>query len=483
MSTMANSNSEVAKDWMVQLDKAKNFRNDYIDLVVKFCEVMHKASPDEAIGMAEAGLAELHKTMVFRINENTTVGAREAFFDHEAEKLETLAHSTKPSSSTPPFVYKICSPSGDWLEGESAKSQLQAWSDYGCMESSACSNASAICSLDDVAKVVQDKVFVLLGITSEMGPTKTLLQIPGAHVIGIARKGQRLTDLVTWFQTEGAPNTTLQVPKEGADMLLQGPSIARWIVENVPPSKDIILCQLAYMDAEAHVRISVAMDLICQYVCEKLPGRNVALSYLTSPATVHAIPQDAAKDAERRLGSRPTWHSLTSAVTLGAWLQETHVWSNGGLLNGLSHMQGPNYALAKTLQQWRCMVDYWKHGRTVSAPHAPPTRTQSMVRYSTIAAALEGMQMFEPLLSFSVDSSSSLTTAIMLHHVTSTSSLAVSAVGKLQLEHPMHILWDGSVHGGSWRCPYLTDSTGTLSFLMGKTMLSAPYVPEKSMAS
>ena len=192
------------------------------------------------------------------------------------------------------------------------------------------------------------------------------------------------------------------------------------------------------------------------------------------------IPPEAFQDAKQRLDERPTWHSLTYMVSIGQWLKTNNSWAKGGLLNGLTHLQGPNYALAKTSQQWRCMVEYWRSGRTVSCPHAPPTRTESMVRYTTVAAALEGMQMFEPQVSFSVDSASSLLTAILLYQINYDESLS-NPKNKTTIEHPTHVFWDGSVHGGSWRCPYDCGSMGTLSFLFGQTM-SGPYVPTNSVA-
>lgn len=464
-------------EWMSQMGKVKNWRNDYIDIVESQCAIMLKSDPETAVQMAEAGLEALHSKMTFRIDENTTISAKEAFERTVETKLET--ETFKSSKLVGPFQYPICSPKGQWLTGDDASSQLVAWSDYGCMEVSASQHASTVCQLDDVSGLVKDKVFVLLGITSEMGPAKSLLQIPGAHVMGISRNGSKKDTLVDWYKEHGAGNTVLQFPEGGADMLEQGPHVAKWIVDTIPLDKEIIISQLAYMDGEAHVRITVAMDLISQYVIKYCPNK-VSLSYLTSPGTAHIIPPEASQDAKRRLDERPTWHSLTYMMSIGQCLKPNNSWAKGGLLNGLTHLQGPNYALAKTSQQWRCMVEYWRSGRTVSCPHAPPTRTESMVRYSTIAAALEGMQMFEPQVSFSVDSASSLLTAILLYQINYEESWS-NPKNKTAIEHPTHLFWEGSVHGGSWRCPYDGGSMGTLSFLFGQTM-SVPFVPLNSVA-
>ena len=186
-------------------------------------------------------------------------------------------------------------------------------------------------------------------------------------------------------------------------------------------------------------------------------------------------------DAKRRLDNRPLWQTVTSTISMGQWLTTTDAWDKNGLFNGLAHIQGPNYALAKTMQQWRCMVAYWKHEIRVSCPHAPPARTENMVAYSTVAAGLEGMQMFEPNVSFSVESASSLMTAILLYQVNYDECLS-NPKNQAKLEHPMHLFWDGSAHGGSWRCPYSSGGISVLSYLFGKTMVSGPYVPDSIVA-
>jgi hypothetical protein len=73
------------------------------------------------------------------------------------------------------------------------------------------------------------------------------------------------------------------------------------------------------------------------------------------PATAHSIAQD-------RLGNRPAWEKFTSSLSLGKWLQPSLPASNNdyGILNGIATAQGPNYALAKTLQMWRCMIAYYR---------------------------------------------------------------------------------------------------------------------------
>lgn len=70
------------------------------------------------------------------------------------------------------------------------------------------------------------------------------------------------------------------------------------------------------------------------------------------------VPAAAVEDSEARLSKAPWWHSPTSML-FGGWAKNDfeRVQSAGGqvsfVYNGLSGVQGPNYALAKTLQVGR----------------------------------------------------------------------------------------------------------------------------------
>jgi hypothetical protein len=139
-------------------------------------------------------------------------------------------------------------------------------------------------------------------------------------------------------------------------------------------------------------------------------------------------------------------------------------------------MQGPNYALAKTSQQWRAFVAK-AEGFVASANHAPAARTESMVAYSTIAAALEGMQSFEPLVAYDPQTASDMMAAILLWDLSDKSS---AANPKNQDAHPFNLLVENACHGGMWRCAYTTDSIGKWSFIYGK--MTSSYTPEGSLS-
>lgn len=501
--------------------KNKNWRRDYISIVEAFVRLQATATPATVVRMCQAGLDCATSAFVVRSNA-TTMSISEALesISHDEEPLTTITY-IGTQSPPPTTKFQLASPHGTdsqpvWVTGDDAVAQLEAWTAYGCMEPSACAHAATVCRSDHVARdfEVAQKIFVLLGVTSEMGPALHLLKIPGAHVLGVARAGSKLNALTTWFQEHGPASTTLQVTS--ADLLSQTFQIARWIDQTVTAAvgvaddvdnKTIVLMPLAYMDGEANVRVTVAMDVIVTYVMSQLRQRRhpVALAYLSSPTTIYTIPPEAARDAQKRYEHpQPSSWSLLGrmvrAASLGSFLQPSNTWtqlpendeSNNNknnshkipvvIYNGAYHLQGPNYILAKMMQQWRSVVaaapqPSGAEGTTiVCAPYAPGTRTWSVLHNQEAAAAVEGMQYFTPMLTFDVQPCSSLMTAILLHQLSS------SQMKKPYEQHPLELFWDGAVHGGGWRCPYQSDSIVALTYLLGKTIAKPGWCPVGALA-
>ena len=131
------------------------------------------------------------------------------------------------------------------------------------------------------------------------------------------------------------------------------------------------------------------------------------------------------------------------------------------------------------MQMWRCMVARYHQGIRVAAPHAPGTRTWSVMHSPEAAAAVEGIQYIPPLLTFDVQPSSSLMTAIVLHQLHENN---VNDESNRQEQHPLELFWDGAVHGGGWRCPYSYDSILVWTYMLGKMVASRGWCPEGALA-
>ena len=214
---------------------------------------------------------------------------------------------------------------------------------------------------------------------------------------------------------------------------------------------------------------------------KKRPKDKTVLSYMGSPATVHAIPAIAHAASERAYsnskkdgGSRSWWlRPITSGFKKNA---NAAVVAEGGpdsgqkyfLTDGIATLQGPNYVLAKTVQMWRAMLAY-KSGNTASCNMAPGCRTESVVHNKTAARALEGFSAFQPFLTFDSCIVAPIMTALLLHDVSNPAASArpSSLGGPAELTNPWLLFADTGFHGGSWRCAYQVESIGKACYCVG----------------
>ena len=139
--------------------------------------------------------------------------------------------------------------------------------------------------------MLSNKRFVLLGCTADIGPAKPLLLIPGMNILGVARGGQRLDDLLDFIRYNAPDDTTFRFPKMGADLMNQGPSIAQWILDQTSEKEEIVLVPLASLEGEQNVRVCAVMDLIIQRVTRQ--RRSTILVQYSNPTTPMVLPPTA----------------------------------------------------------------------------------------------------------------------------------------------------------------------------------------------
>merc|ERR1719161_1660127 len=127
--------------------------------------------------------------------------------------------------------------------------------------------------------------------------------------------------------------------------------------------------------------------------------------------------------------------------------------------HGFVVAQGPNYALAKTLQNWRCFLAR-EGGSIVSANIGPPSRTESVMHNKTMKVLLDGMAYVEPNEAFDANTASELMALLLIHDIRNTQSVAQPTT---PLKHPWELISVGSVHGGCWRCGFDLEGSYMLS--------------------
>jgi hypothetical protein len=120
-----------------------------------------------------------------------------------------------------------------------------------------------------------------------------------------------------------------------------------------------------------------------------------------------------------------------------------------GVADCLVLQQGPNYALAKSLQRWRATVAR-AEGVLTSVHVAPPTRTASVLRNRLLAAAYRGAARFG-IETFDPGTTRALMAALLVHDLHNPRAAARPDV---TLRHPLDLFVGAANPGGLWRCGY-----------------------------
>jgi len=233
-----------------------------------------------------------------------------------------------------------------------------------------------------------------------------------------------------------------------------------------------VLGMYTYLDSDAHVRVSIACDLIMSALAP--PRGHAALAYMQTPSLAYDIPEADARASQRFWGA--TWlRFLGYTPNARPPVEGTRRYVHDGFLN----LQGPNYALAKTLQMWRATVARNRDGLLVSTNCAPAARTASMVagdnkNAGTIAVGLGGMGHFPPLASYDQETVAACMAALLVHDLTNAAAMANPMAPPMS--HPHDLFSAQAFHGGSFCCGPRPGELGTLFYLAGKLLGPASAV-------
>ncbi|CUG90501.1 tyrosine phosphatase, putative [Bodo saltans] len=463
--------------------KEKNWRFGYAKHVVKNVELCC-ASEAQCITICKAGLEYLHSKFEFSRPEGqpklTVMQAMDAiegtFYTYTIEG---------DRKRDPNFEYyvpyqKFGRKSVKNLTGKELIAQLDVWVARGTIEKDA---RDAIANLVNKPEyhstALKDMYFVLLGAMSAMGPLRVLLEL-GANIVAvdINRKPvwQALIKLAR--NSPGRVLIPTSKPKDqikddddlascaGADLLQQTPQIGRWIASLSPKSR-LVIGGYAYLDSALFVRLAIAMDAIMATVLKT--RKDAALAFLCSPTDVF-VTENECRDAQKSaLKKIPVWQTLLRLIVSKKMLVPNAIKQvvsgndTYSIVDGLAVAQGPNYALAKRLQHWRCMLAR-SQGHTVSTNIAPSTATASVVHNPQFAAAYIGMGYFAPLEIVYQDLSNATMTALLLNDVVNP---AAAANPKNNIGNQIRLFSKTSLHFGIWRMAFKCGSIGEVSALIG----------------
>ncbi|WP_347460744.1 hypothetical protein ABEF79_11635 [Acinetobacter sp. ANC 7454] len=457
----------------------KNWRKQY---PVHFKRLVKDGlrSAGAALSIAKQGLETAHCSFEFYRNDQKHV-LKDAM-SLPAEKLHTF--QLKGSSENSPEWYVPYH--GKKLQGQALLDQIQSWEERGIVEPSH-ANALRECIAHPEWFDLSDRTTVLFGAASEAGPL-TWLSKWKANIVAIDLPNTRVWGKILDTVSQGnatlyAPSvealpadTSLEILKEklGANLLTQIPEIAQWLIQF---KQDLDLAAIAYLDGEKHVRVSMAMDAIMSYVSEQ--KANTSLMYMCTPTDVYAVPAEVVQAAQSKYQQLS---KLESTLTKGISLisrkhffqkNEQELFKVGEKSYGVSDClvveQGPNYALAKRLQQWRATLAR-ANGQRVSINIAPSTTTYSVTKNPLLKAAFNGASLFD-VEAFAPETTNAIMAALWIHDLRNPESVANPDV---KLNHPLELMMYGANHGGLWRVAYLARTALPFAALYGFTTEKLP---------
>ena len=447
-----------------RISAAKDWRKRYMG-PVRDVVVAGISSPKNALRIAADGLDSLHRNLTFvtddgELSLRSAVGSRG---DHGILTREIAGEGTRPDDFTIPYQ-------GQELRGDGLHAQLERWQSEGII------HASCAAAVADAARTpewldLRDLTFVLLGAASQMGPLEHLLAW-GAHVIAVDLPRPHIWTHILEYNRRGSGQLTVPfrtvssddvVASAGLDLTTELPEVAAWLGGIEDP---FIIGNYIYADGATFVRLAGGVDALIAHLLEG--GQDRSLAYLATPTDIYAVPSDvvAAARSHRKGG---LGRSVARAVARGNLYQPNYTATfaaedggQWGISDCLVPIQGPNYALAKSLQRWRA-VSAREDGHLTSANVAPATRTASVVKNKMLAAAYRGaapfgVEIFEP------ETSRALTFAMLVHDLRAP---AASARPDSPLDHPYRLFTEGAAHGGIWNLGHEPRTVLPLALLRG----------------
>ncbi|QIO09591.1 hypothetical protein [Acinetobacter lanii] len=451
----------------------KNWRKQYPKYFKALVEhgIQNQAHP---LTIAQSGLDKAHHTFEF-YREGQKYALKD-IMHLPSQVLHTV--KLKGESSAHPEWYIPYK--GQQLKGEALLAQIQTWQDAGIIEPSH-ADALRLAHAHPEWFDLSDRTMVLFGAASEAGPL-TWLSKWKANIVAVDLPNTRVWEKILNTVKDG--NATLYAPsvealddttpieilkdKLGANLLTQTPEIAHWLVQN---EHDLDLAAIAYLDGEKHVRVSMAMDSIMQYVSTH--KSNTSLMYMCTPTDVYAVPSEVVNASKDKFQQRSKSAQLLSkGISLATQdqffqknLHDVITSDNGkqyGIADCLVVEQGPNYALAKRLQQWRATLAR-ANGQQVSINIAPSTTTHSVVKNPLLKAAFNGAGIFD-VEAFEPSTTNAIMAALWVHDLRNPKSIANPEV---TMDHPLELMMEGANHGGLWRVAYLARTALPFAALYG----------------
>lgn len=368
---------------------------------------------------------------------------------------------------------------GQVLSGSALLAQVHDWVERGLAEPSFAAAIETLIARPDWLDL-SDWNIALLGAGAPLSPYATLaswranlavVDAPGAEerwrrLIDIARRGNGRVRVPV---SAGSSADDPRLPDlAGADLLSAAPQIRNWLA---PMPEPLAIGNYAFPAGEAQVRTVVAMDAI---LADLLALRRAVVPLFMLAATdCHAVPAHTAELALNRWrngGALRLWQDALRWTSRGrlfapnvAELIDATEGFRAGIVDALLLEHGPNYALARRLQQWRALV-MRADGLRVSANVVPLAHSVLVPPTGRPAAACRGLHRFG-IEVFEPETVSALLAAMLVFDLRTDSGAAAPGT---TLAQPLQFLADGALHGGLWTSPFAPRSLLPVAALLGR---------------
>ncbi|MFW1952725.1 hypothetical protein [Acinetobacter beijerinckii] len=441
--------------YVAQLASEKNWRKNYPFYFHELVKVGIE-SVDNPARIAQQGLETAKSLFNFnRAEQSQTLTS--AMANIKDQPFESFILKGTGSSTIEPWFIPY---HGKKLQGEALLQQIDLWEQQQVIEPS---HAKALRLLNqhpewfDLSK----RTMVLFGAGSEAGPLSWLAKWR-ANIVAIDLPHPAIWEKITKVIEKG--NATLIAPQMkvadkqqlGANLLTQTPEIANWLNTF---SETLDLAGIAYLDGEKHVRVSIAMISIMEQVSQHKPDSSIM--FMLTPTDIYAIPKAVVHSIQDKIKQRPIVEKLLTKsihnISLTNFFKpnlKQLIQSDNGQQYGISDCmvieQGPNYALAKRLQQWFAISTRARGQKTV-INIAPSTTTHSVVKNPILKAAFSGADLFK-VETFNPETTNAIMAALWIHDLNNPES---ATNPDKQLAHPLELIMENANHGGLWHVPYL----------------------------
>ncbi|MFC4952290.1 hypothetical protein [Acinetobacter puyangensis] len=455
----------------VDVLKEKNWRRNYPYYFKAL--VQHSIqSVDAALKIAEKGLHTAQQALVFHRDGKTYTlnDAMQSPQDFSFAKFTLKGEGNKEIAEWG-IPYH-----GKFLTGQALLEQIDIWQTNGIIDPTHADALKTVYQHPEWFDLSQRTV-VLFGAASEAGPL-TWLSKWKANIVAIDLPNEKIWQRIQDTIRKG--NATLIAPMQqgkngervlGVDLLQQAPEIASWLASF---RQQLDLAGIAYLDGEKHVRVSLAMISIMQKISQLKSDSSIM--FMLTPTDIYAIPKRVIEAIEQRKQKRTQIEKFLSKavnkVSFSHFFQpndESLYASDNGQQYAIADCmvveQGPNYALAKRLQQWYALIAR-QQGQKVSINIAPSTTTRSVIKNPLLKAAFEGADLFG-VEAFSPETTNAIMAALWIYDLNCPDSVANP---QNTLEHPLKLIMENANHGGLWYVPYLARTALPFAAIYGFTL-------------